>query len=302
MYTLMYCYRAFQLVWHQDAAIKTECLNAFSNVYMTDGNILDEPQPLSAQDTADHLIDLCLQCAGEGQPVKTARPVDTAVVSAALVAAGSDTETTDTSAVAEGTGSSESTETGVENDISSLEQIIGELFLLEKFHSLRNQVYNHLWFSVEEYGNNLTSSTSTTTTATASQASAKQNSLNIGASFRLLSMIIRFSKEEQHATVIKNALNATKVELITQVGFHSAVYRQQDFFTLKSACILLQHFPSYIYAMNTTKKVNTLVTDTKSIPESHVELQKAYDVTKLSLCTLLLGNYCGEDKTLTGYV
>ena len=278
------------MVWHQDAAIKTECLNAFSNVYMTDGNILEEPQPLSAQHAADHLVELCLQCAGEGAKEKIATAAATVIdtASTAPVTSSSDNATT-TETVAEATDA-------VENDISSLEQIIGELFLLEKFHTLRNQVYNHLWFSVEEYGNNLTS----TNKCNVSSTSAKQNILNIGASFRLLSMIIKFSKEEEHATVIKNALNASKVELITQVGFHSAVYRQQDFFTLKSACILLQHFPSYIFAMNTTKKVNALVVDAKSIPESHVELQKAYDVTKLSLCTLLLGNYCGEDKTLTG--
>lgn len=262
-------------MWHQDVAIKTECLTAFSNVYMTDGNILDEPQPLSAQEATDNLVKLCLKCAGE--ELKQSTPVAAAAVT---------TQQSATGAAVEG-GSGDSSK----NDMPSLEQIIGELFLLDKFHHLRNQVHNHLWSMVESHGR-AQQQQGTVTGAV--------SSVTVGAVFRLLAMIIKFSKDEHHAATIKNALNSTQVELITQVGFHPSVYAQHDFFTLKSSCVLLQQFPAYIYAMNHSKKVSALVANPALFPESHVELQKAYDVAKLSLCTLLLGNYFGEDKVLAG--
>lgn len=262
-------------MWHQDVAIKTECLTAFSNVYMTDGNILDEPQPLTAEETTDNLVKLCLKCAGE-ELKHSASPASANAATAVV------------------TASAAGTAEGSEHDMPSLEQIIGELFLLDKFHHLRNQVHNHLWSMVESHG------TSQQQQATGGRSSDKP-SVVIGAVFRLLAMIIKFSKDEVHAVAITSALKASQVELVAQVGFHSAVYAQKDIFTLKSSCVLLQQFPAYIYAMNNSKKVAALVTDPSLFPESHTELQKAYDVTKLSLCTLLLGDYCGEDTALTGY-
>lgn len=49
-------------MWHTEPAIKTECLTAFYNVYLTDGAIIDVPKPLPAAQMANNLVKLCMRC------------------------------------------------------------------------------------------------------------------------------------------------------------------------------------------------------------------------------------------------
>jgi hypothetical protein len=53
---------AFSLIWHQEESIRLECLNAFKNVYLTDGGDGDDIKPLDPIDIATNIVQLCKRC------------------------------------------------------------------------------------------------------------------------------------------------------------------------------------------------------------------------------------------------
>ena len=57
------CQRStFSLIWHQDDAIKTECLMSFQNVFLTDGGAGTDAKPLPPAEIAMNLVTLVQRC------------------------------------------------------------------------------------------------------------------------------------------------------------------------------------------------------------------------------------------------
>lgn len=223
------------MVWHQEVTIKNECLNAFSNVYLTDGAIIGEAQALSAEEMTANLIQLTGRCE--------------------------------------------------ESEVTSLEQIVAELFQSDRFRSMREDILDCLWermtkesaARVVEYQR------------LSQQSNGPKNDFSatntlLGAVIRTVAMIAKFSL---------NSLSADRVKLLTQSAFHEHVFKELDFFTLRSTCICLQAAAPYVYFPN--KKDAHLAYNEKN----HPALQKALLGTAPFLRDILLGSFCRDDESIT---
>ena len=227
--------RAFSLVWHQEATIKNECLNAFSNVYLTDGAIVGEAQALSAEEMTSNLIQLTGRCE--------------------------------------------------ESEVTSLEQIVAELFQSDRFRSWRDEILECLWDRIgkESAARGAEYQRLSQTPGSQRNDFSATNTL-LGAVIRTVAMIAKFSL---------NSLSAEKVNLLTLTASHEHVFKELDFFTLRSTCICLQATAPYVYFPN--KKDAHLAYNEKS----HPALQKALLGTAPFLRDILLGSFCRDNEAIT---
>ena len=183
-----------------------------------------------------------------------------------------------------------------EKDVCSLEMIVAELFQTGTFSTLREDILECCWeAAVQESNERIESNRATPSLPASSSTSAAQADVDksigctrLGATLRIIGMIAKFSPD---------AMTPERINLLIQTAFHAHVYQENDFSTLRAACICLQTTAPYIFTVSKTTPKSVVYNEKK-----HQLLRKALISTAPFLRDILLAGNCHSDEELSGSV
>ena len=186
-----------------------------------------------------------------------------------------------------------------ENELSSLEHIIAEMFMNNiMFNTHKIDVLECIWNTIQTestrrlHAYNTTNTTTTTNinSTNGEVASVYSGSSLLSASFRTIAMIAKLSPA---------AMSNGKVEALGQLGLADYLFQEKDFGTLRSVCICLQMCIPYITldsAVSTTTASKS-TTNKSTVAAVAAEKQRRMLLVSLTpaLRRVLVGDFLGQE-------
>ena len=185
-----------------------------------------------------------------------------------------------------------------ENELSSLEHIIAEMFMNNIiFNTYKVDVLECIWNTIQTesirrlLAYNTTSTAAAATNSTAEVASVYAGGSLLSASFRTIAMIAKLSPE---------AMCNDKIDMLGQLGLADYLFQEKDFGTLRSVCICLQMCIPYITLDSAVSSTST-GTNKSSVAAAAavvaVEKQRRMLLVSLTpaLRRVLVGDFLGQE-------